>query len=98
VVYLRILFRYWLKNTVVKLVGSGTARDRTYSLHLPSFRIIKINNTVMPILLAGTIEFVHIEQVSALFTFRLGQGLLYYEKSSETHYSQRIFEPRTSGI
>jgi hypothetical protein len=31
----------------------------------------------MPILLAGTIEIVHIEQVSALFTFRLGQVLLY---------------------
>jgi hypothetical protein len=31
----------------------------------------------MPILLAGTIEFVHIEQVSAIFTFRLGQVLLY---------------------
>jgi hypothetical protein len=30
----------------------------------------------MPILLAGTIEFVHSEQVSALFTFRLGQVLL----------------------
>jgi hypothetical protein len=27
----------------------------------------------MPTLLAGTIEFVHIEQVSALFKFRLGQ-------------------------
>jgi hypothetical protein len=33
----------------------------------------------MPILLAGTIEIVHIEQVSALFTFRLGQVLLYIE-------------------
>jgi putative copper export protein len=33
----------------------------------------------MPILLAGTIEIVHIEQVSALFTFRLGQVLLYYK-------------------
>jgi putative copper export protein len=32
----------------------------------------------MPILLAGTIEFVHIEQVSALFTFSHGQVLLYY--------------------
>jgi hypothetical protein len=43
------------------------------------FRIIqKKNNTVMPILLAGTIEFVHIEQVSALFKFRLGQVSLYY--------------------
>jgi hypothetical protein len=31
----------------------------------------------MPVLLAGTIEIVHIEQVSALFTFRLGQVLLY---------------------
>jgi hypothetical protein len=31
----------------------------------------------MPILLAGTIEFVHIEQVSALFMFCLGQVLLY---------------------
>jgi putative copper export protein len=31
----------------------------------------------MPILLAGTIEFVHIEQVSALFTFHLGKVLLY---------------------
>jgi hypothetical protein len=38
--------------------------------------LYKINNTVMPILLAGTIEFVHIEQVSALFTFLLGQVLL----------------------
>jgi hypothetical protein len=35
------------------------------------------NNTVMSILLAGTIEFVHTEQVSTLFTFRLGQVLLY---------------------
>jgi hypothetical protein len=33
----------------------------------------------MPILLAGTIEFVHIDQVSALFTFRLGQVFLYNE-------------------
>jgi hypothetical protein len=31
----------------------------------------------MLILLAGTIEIVHIEQVFALFTFRLGQVLLY---------------------
>jgi hypothetical protein len=31
----------------------------------------------MPILLAGTTEFVHIEQVSALFKFRLGQVVLY---------------------
>jgi hypothetical protein len=31
----------------------------------------------MPILQAGTIEFVHTEQVSALFTFHLGQVLLY---------------------
>jgi hypothetical protein len=31
----------------------------------------------MPILLAGTIEFVHIEEVSALFTFLLEQVLLY---------------------
>jgi hypothetical protein len=31
----------------------------------------------MPILLAGTIEFVHIGQYSALFTFLLGQALLY---------------------
>jgi Flp pilus assembly protein TadB len=31
----------------------------------------------MPILLARTIEFVHIEQVSTLFTFRLGKALLY---------------------
>jgi hypothetical protein len=38
--------------------------------------LYKINNTVMPIL-AGTIEFVHIEQVSALFMFDLGQVLLY---------------------
>jgi hypothetical protein len=38
----------------------------------------KINNIVMPILLAWSIEFVHIEQVSASFTFRLGQVLLYY--------------------
>jgi hypothetical protein len=41
------------------------------------FRIIQKNYTVMPILLAGTTEFVHIEQVSALFKFRLGQVLLY---------------------
>jgi hypothetical protein len=32
----------------------------------------------MHILLDGTIEFIHIEQVSALFTFRLGQVLLYF--------------------
>jgi hypothetical protein len=31
----------------------------------------------MPILLAGTIEFVHIEQVSALSKFRLEQVSLY---------------------
>jgi hypothetical protein len=31
----------------------------------------------MPILLAGTIEFVHIEQISALFKFRLIQVSLY---------------------
>jgi hypothetical protein len=31
----------------------------------------------MHIRLAGTIEFVHIEQISALFTLRLGQVLLY---------------------
>jgi hypothetical protein len=36
----------------------------------------------MPILLAGTIEFVHIEQVSALFKFRLGQVSLYYRGQS----------------
>jgi hypothetical protein len=32
----------------------------------------------MPILLVGTIEFVHIEQVSALFKFRLGEVSLYH--------------------
>jgi hypothetical protein len=31
--------------------------------------LYKINNTVMPILLAGTVEFVHIEQVSTLDKF-----------------------------
>jgi hypothetical protein len=31
----------------------------------------------MPILLAGTTEFVHIEKVSALFKSRLGHVLLY---------------------
>jgi putative copper export protein len=41
------------------------------------FRVGQIN-TVMPILLAGTVEFVHIEQFSTLFTFRLGQDLLYH--------------------
>jgi hypothetical protein len=35
----------------------------------------------MPILLAGTTDFVHTEQVSALFKFRLGQVLLYYSIS-----------------
>jgi hypothetical protein len=34
----------------------------------------------MPILLAGTIEFVHIEQISALFKFRLIQVSLYVEE------------------
>jgi hypothetical protein len=29
--------------------------------------------------MAWTIEFVHIEQVSALFAFRLGQVLLYFD-------------------
>jgi hypothetical protein len=38
--------------------------------------LYKINNTVMPILLAETIVVVHIEQVSPLFTFRLGEALL----------------------
>jgi hypothetical protein len=33
----------------------------------------------MPILLASTVEFVHTEQVSFVFMFRLGQVLLYYE-------------------
>jgi hypothetical protein len=33
--------------------------------------LYKISNTVMPIILAGTIEFVHNEQVSTLFTFCL---------------------------
>jgi hypothetical protein len=33
----------------------------------------------MPILLAGTMEFVHIEHVSALFMFRLGQVLLHLQ-------------------
>jgi hypothetical protein len=39
----------------------------------------------MPILLAGTIEIVHIEQVSALFTFRLGQVLLYLRPIFRVH-------------
>jgi putative copper export protein len=46
---------------------------------LSRFRIIQ-NNTVMRILLVGTTVFVHIEQVSAVFTFRLGQVLLYETK------------------
>jgi hypothetical protein len=37
----------------------------------------------MPILLAGTTEFVHTEQVSALFTFHLGQVLLYLKNVKE---------------
>jgi hypothetical protein len=41
--------------------------------------LYKTNNTVMPILLAETVEFVHIEQVSALFRFFHGQVLLYLE-------------------
>jgi hypothetical protein len=49
---------------------------------LSRFRIIE---NVMPILRAGTIEFVHIEQVSALFTFRLGQLLLYIQNETACH-------------
>jgi hypothetical protein len=41
--------------------------------HWADSAVYKINNTVMPVLLAGTIEFVHIEQVSAIFTSRLEQ-------------------------
>jgi hypothetical protein len=40
----------------------------------------------MPILLAGTIEIIHIEQVSALFTFHLGQVLLYIAFEAATYY------------
>jgi hypothetical protein len=49
----------------------------------------------MPILLAGTVEFVHIEQVSALCTFRLGQVLLYLEDMGWIHQAQGVFEWRT---
>jgi hypothetical protein len=49
----------------------------------------------MPNLLAGTIEFVHIEQVSALFMFRLGKVLLYRERERGNErlvgYSHYIF-------
>jgi hypothetical protein len=38
----------------------------------------------MPILSAETKEFVHIQQVFALFTFRLGQVLLYYGKDMKS--------------
>jgi hypothetical protein len=43
----------------------------------------------MPILLAGTTEFVRIEQVSALFKFRLGQVLLYIH--TRTRACTRIY-------
>jgi hypothetical protein len=47
----------------------------------------------MPILVAGTIDIVHIEQVSALFTFRLGQVLLYLEIST----MGKVQKPSDSG-
>jgi hypothetical protein len=42
----------------------------------------------MPILLAGTIKFVHIEQVSALFKYRLGQVSLYYTTAIQIFNTQ----------
>jgi hypothetical protein len=48
--------------------------------------LYKINKILLPILFAGTIEFLHIEQVSALFTFRLGQVLLYYPFFDDCHH------------
>jgi hypothetical protein len=48
-------------------------RDMLLAYSCSHYTLYKINNIVMPILLAATIQFVHIEQVSALFTFRLGQ-------------------------
>jgi hypothetical protein len=44
----------------------------------------------MPILLGGTIEFAHIEQVSSLFTFRFEQVLLYTDQIFSVHYISLI--------
>jgi hypothetical protein len=53
-----------------------------YNFHIRQVSALyKINNIF---LLAGTIEFVHIEQVSALFTFLLGQVLLYLVRIRRT--------------
>jgi hypothetical protein len=45
----------------------------------------------MPILLAGTTEFVHIEQVSTLFKFPLGQVLLYMIYGKQELYFLELF-------
>jgi hypothetical protein len=44
----------------------------------------------MPILLAGTIEFVYIEHVSALFKFRLRQVSLYINSVRTSQEAQYI--------
>jgi hypothetical protein len=44
----------------------------------------------MPLVVARAIEFVHIEQVSALLTFSLGEVLLHLEYVNINLFSQKI--------
>jgi hypothetical protein len=52
----------------------------------------------MPILLAGTIKFVHIEQVFALFKFRLGQVSLYLNSVTYIRTQYNIQKGRSSSL
>jgi hypothetical protein len=52
----------------------------------------------MPIFLAGSIEFVHIEQVSALFTFHFEQVLLWVGVCARTFISPYLLNIRLCSI
>jgi hypothetical protein len=52
----------------------------------------------MPNLLAGTIEFVHIEQISALFKFRLIQVSLYNNYQRVAYNVKQSYNPQVSVI
>jgi hypothetical protein len=55
--------------------------------------LYKINNTVMPVILAGTIEFVHTEQVSTLDKFYCNRFSIYRPSQKDVpDFNNLLFE------
>jgi hypothetical protein len=83
----KMYFPHWPSFRIIQNNTDSSGRDYRICSHWASFRLIHVPHwtscSVTLILLAGTREFVYTEQVSALFTFRLGQALLYWSSEDK---------------